>query len=1079
MKLRVRNFFVLLALLAGFFQSAQAVVTFTITPSAISNTYSGTVTLQVTGLSNTETVVVQKYLDANTNGIVNGGDILWQQFQLKDGQASVFHDGAAAVTNFNVPGDTDGINGSINAKLYFGFDFAQLIVGKYLFVLSSPGGHFSPITNSFSVTNFPFAQTFTGNVVNSGTNVPNAIVMLFQPSGDGQNPKGGVVANNSGAYSIRAATGTYLLGALKNNYVADLAASPRVTLGAGATINTNVPMTNATQTISGRLVDTTNSSLGLPGLLVPLQNSAGSSSNGLLTITATDSSGNFTSPVRPNQWKISGDSAGLNTLGYLKPQNSTRVDTSTGSVAGITIAYPHATAVFYGTVKDSLNHPLAGVQLFAQDQNTFLYEADGVYTDTNGNYVAGALPGMWSVGVSSDGNPAFTNYIFSQTSGNANLVAGQAFQQNFTALLAPNHISGHVQFNGNPVSGVGVNASATIGGIGYNAHADTDSSGNYSLNVPNGDWGVNVNCCCGSDSLNNILNTSYQCPNNQSLTVNNNNGTANFTVQPGGGGAYQIFGQVSDNYGDPVVGVQVYADDFSGDVYSATTDNSGHYSVYVGAGDWDVSVDCSELNSLGYACLSDAYITGVISDVENDFSARFITTPTFPLITLHGFSDANNDGANPYGGLVLTGNTLYGTAASGGTNGNGTVFAVNTNITSFAVVHTFTALDVGTGTTNSDGANPQAGLILSSNTLYGTAAYGGTNGNGTVFAVSTNGSFRIVHTFTALDAGTETTNSDGANPVGGLILSGNTLYGTTYRGGTNGNGTLFAVNTNGAGFTVLHTFKALDVATGTTNSDGANPYAGLMLSGSTLYGMAMNGGSNGNGTVFAINTNGTGFTVLHSFTNGADGAFPTAGLIASSNILYGTAFGGSRGGGTVFAVSTNGTGFTVLHSFTGGDDGANPYAGLILSGNTLYGTVADFGSGGYGTVFSVTTNGAGFTVLHSFIGGSDGANPYAGLILSGNTLYGTTSGASDGGNGSVFGLSVVGVNAPRLAILRSGANLVLTWPTNASGFTLQSTTNLISPVVWITNTPAPVIVNGQNTVTNPFSGTKKFYRLSQ
>ena len=86
-------------------------------------------------------------------------------------------------------------------------------------------------------------------------------------------------------------------------------------------------------------------------------------------------------------------------------------------------------------------------------------------------------------------------------------------------------------------------------------------------------------------------------------------------------------------------------------------------------------------------------------------------------------------------------------------------------------------------------------------------------------------------------------------------------------GGTNGNGTVFALNTNGMGFTVLHTFTATitDSSFVNTNSDGANPDAGLILSGNTLYGTASAGGTYGNGTVFAVNTNGTGFTNLHSF----------------------------------------------------------------------------------------------------------------------------------------------------------------------------------------------------------------------
>src|SRR6266436_4617403 len=132
------------------------------------------------------------------------------------------------------------------------------------------------------------------------------------------------------------------------------------------------------------------------------------------------------------------------------------------------------------------------------------------------------------------------------------------------------------------------------------------------------------------------------------------------------------------------------------------------------------------------------------------------------------------------------------------------------------------------------------------------------------------------------------------------------------------------------------------------------------------------------------------FTNLYSFTGGSDGGVPYAGLILSGNTLYGTtAGGGSSSNGTVFAVNTDGSGFTNLYGFTGGNEGGAPYAGLILSRNTLYGTAAFGGSSGNGTVFGVNTDGSGFTNLYSFTGGNDGGDPTGGLILSGNTLYGT------------------------------------------------------------------------------------------
>src|ERR1019366_8384110 len=111
------------------------------------------------------------------------------------------------------------------------------------------------------------------------------------------------------------------------------------------------------------------------------------------------------------------------------------------------------------------------------------------------------------------------------------------------------------------------------------------------------------------------------------------------------------------------------------------------------------------------------------------------------------------------------------------------------------------------------------------------------------------------------------TNSDGATPIAGLILSGNTLYGTASAGGNGGNGTVFAVNSDGTGFTNLHSFTTEydnESTGGPTNSDGATPIANLILSGNTLYGTAEYDGSSGVGTVFKLNTDGTGFTTLHN-----------------------------------------------------------------------------------------------------------------------------------------------------------------------------------------------------------------------
>jgi uncharacterized repeat protein (TIGR03803 family) len=167
-------------------------------------------------------------------------------------------------------------------------------------------------------------------------------------------------------------------------------------------------------------------------------------------------------------------------------------------------------------------------------------------------------------------------------------------------------------------------------------------------------------------------------------------------------------------------------------------------------------------------------------------------------------------------------------------------------------------------------------------------------------------------------------------------------------------------------------------------SDGANPYAGLVNVKGTLYGTTYLGGANGYGTVFSVTTTGAE-KVLYSFHGSPDGAYPYASLLNVNGTLYGTTYSGgsgclSYGCGTIFSVTMTGT-EKALYSFGGGSDGdgAEPFASLIDVNGTLYGTTAGGGVNGNGTVFSVTMTGEE-KVLYRFAGGSDGVEPWAGLI---------------------------------------------------------------------------------------------------
>jgi len=434
------------------------------------------------------------------------------------------------------------------------------------------------------------------------------------------------------------------------------------------------------------------------------------------------------------------------------------------------------------------------------------------------------------------------------------------------------------------------------------------------------------------------------------------------------------------------------------------------------------------------------------------------------FMVLHNFTNA--DGNNPLPGLVLSSNTLYGVTLWGG--GVGTVFKVNTDGTSFTNLHHFSG--------GNNGGNPNGRLVLSSNTLYGTTL-------NTLFSIRTDGTgFTNLHVFSG---------TDGAYVYAGLVLSGNTLYGTADRGGTGASGTVFSIRTDGTGFTNLYNFNG---------SDGRLPYAGLLLLSNTLYGVTEDGGSSDDGTVFAVNTDGSGFKVLYEFSatlvtpyhTNTDGSHPKGELILSGSTFYGTAAnGGDWADGTVYAINTDGSGFRTLHNFSfTNEGGAFPVAGLVFSDDTLYGTAWSGDTGGRGGVFALKIDGTGFTSIHSFDAAypagvanptnTDGAEPWSSLLLSGNTLYGTTTHGGLYGFGTVFSIAF----SPQLSIAPSGMNLVLSWPTNYAGFDytgykLEATTNLGSSAIWSTNLPAPAIINGQYTVTNRISGTQQFFRLSQ
>jgi uncharacterized repeat protein (TIGR03803 family) len=369
-----------------------------------------------------------------------------------------------------------------------------------------------------------------------------------------------------------------------------------------------------------------------------------------------------------------------------------------------------------------------------------------------------------------------------------------------------------------------------------------------------------------------------------------------------------------------------------------------------------------------------------------------------PLYSFCSQTDCG-DGYLPRAGLIFgSDGALYGTTAYGGTSGvNSTVFKLTPAATppwNETVLYKFCQ------TANcSDGYLPVAGLIFGSDgALYGTTRFGGgSGGNGTVFKLTLAGAETVLYNFCS-----KSNCSDGSEPFAGLIFgSDGALYGTTFSGGTSGNGTVFKLTLAGTE-TVLYNFCSK-----ANCRDGANPGAGLIFGSSgapgahlsVLYGTTSIGGTPSDGTVFKLLSAGAE-TVLYNFcskSNCSDGSEPFAGLIfGSDGALYGTtALGGTHNQGTVFKLKPTGT-ETVLYNFgSQSNDGSGPEATLIFgSDGALYGTTFSGGTSGNGTVFKLTpaaTPPWNETVLYSFTGGGDGRYPNGGLIFgSDGALYGTT-----------------------------------------------------------------------------------------
>jgi uncharacterized repeat protein (TIGR03803 family) len=419
----------------------------------------------------------------------------------------------------------------------------------------------------------------------------------------------------------------------------------------------------------------------------------------------------------------------------------------------------------------------------------------------------------------------------------------------------------------------------------------------------------------------------------------------------------------------------------NGTIFKINPDGSGHvilhsFNYSQGGSPYGSLVQGVDGALYGMTVYGGSYGIGTVFKINPDGSGFSV---------LHNFDGTS--GSQPFGSLIQgTDGVLYGMTFLGGTSDAGTVFKINVDGSGHSVLFNFN---------DSNGSRPRGSLVQGiDGSLYGMTLEGGSNYSGTVFKINNDGTgHSILYNFNY---------SNGANPYGSLIQgTDGSFYGMTARGGSSGGGTIFKFNSDGTGYSILLNFN---------NSNGADPQSTLIEgTDGVLYGMTFSDGSADAGTVFKINTDGSGHSILHIF-NSSTGIIPYGALIQGvDKRMYGmTNLGGSVGRGTIFRISADGSGYAILHNFNTAN-GANPYGSLIQGTNgALYGMTSQGGLSGFGTVFKINADGSEYTVLHNF-NYNNGGYPYGSLILgTDGALYGMTSQGGSSNYGTVFRINLDG-----------------------------------------------------------------------
>ena len=587
----------------------------TVNPPLVTNDYVGQVSLTISGLTPAKTVLVERFVDANGNGVVDVDDSLTFSFRVTDGQVPLI----GGVRNPNVPGDDDGAtNGSIRVDLPFlnVDEVFSSTVARFIFRVSDPQNGFSPVTATFEVQQNGQPQGVSGKVTaaTGGAPLSRAFVLLALPSGT---PIATVLTDVNGNYSFNTAPGSYTVIAIRNGFVSDQTAGA-LTVIANQFATQNLALASAGFTISGKITDSS-SNAGIAGVFV-----SADSANNLIAGGLSDANGNYSFAVTAGQWEVNPTPGQLAQIGYVGGHRVTTDTTANGAVT-LDFAVRKATALIYGTVKDGANTPVIGLEVEANDQGN-LYRAEGFTFSPNANYATGVVAGTWSIGPSTD-DLAARGYT-GGAGESVTLSEGQAQQVDFVVQAITAHLRGQIKDDsGLPIPNMTIVVQPVPlmpSGIG-SIYPMTDNNGNFDVGVRGGTWNIDLECNeAQTRGYVNVGGPDF----NVTDGVDQNGIMLTFPRS-----TFVITGTVKDSLNNPIEGVELDANSTApGSSYNAgcvATDSGGNYQIKVIDGSWQVSVRTEDLNARGFNGVN----TQSVIIAGGNGVANFVATPLPPEIT--------------------------------------------------------------------------------------------------------------------------------------------------------------------------------------------------------------------------------------------------------------------------------------------------------------------------------------------------------------------------------------------------------------------------------------------------------------